>query len=97
MRRTNGLNRNYNFNFGGGLSVLGIIGLIILSVFIAPWLSFWLAYFGGWIAKIVIGDYLVKGFALLGIVIPLNKIPLLAGVLGWIGNFFKNTVKSNND
>lgn len=98
MKRTDSyLDRNYNFNVGGGLSVLGIIGLVIGVIFIAPWLSFWLAYFGGWVAKIVIGNYLVKGFALFGITMPIDKIPLAAGILGWIGGFFKNTIKLRNN
>ena len=88
MKRTN--------IFGDSLTILGIIGLIIIAIFIAPWLSFWLAYFGGWIAKITIGNYIVKGFALLGITLPLNKIPLIAGVLGWIGGFFKNISTGTN-
>lgn len=80
-----------------GFTLLGAIMLIAILIFIVPWASFWLAYFGGWISKIVIGDYLVKGFGLLGLTIPLDKIPLLAGVLGWIGGFFisTNTIKTN--
>ena len=81
------------------LKVTGIIGTIILIIFIAPWLSFWLAYFGGWIAKITIGKYLVEGFSLFGIAIPLDKIPLVAGFLGWIGGFFKayHSIGKNNN
>ena len=67
------------------LIILGVIALI----FILPWIAFWLAYFGGWIAKILIGKQLVNGFALIGITLPIDKIPLLAGTLGWIGGFFK--------
>lgn len=96
MKKTdNYLNKDYSFHIKG-LSILGIIGLLILIFFIAPWVSFWLAYFGGWIAKITIGKYLVSGFKLFGITIPINKIPLVAGVLGWIGGFFK-TFKYNKN
>ena len=77
--------------------VLGAVGLIVLTIFILPWLSFWLAYFGGWIAKIVIGTYLVEGLNYLHINVPLNKIPLLAGCLGWIGGFFKTRSISIDD
>lgn len=75
----------------------GFILVVIGSIFILPWLAFWLAYFGGWIAKIVIGKYLVQGLAMLGLNITLDQIPLLAGVLGWIGGFFKTTITKNNN
>lgn len=79
---------------------LGAIGIIVFSIFFLPWLDFWLAYFGGWIAKIIIGTYLVEGLNYLHINVPLNKIPLLAGCLGWIGGFFQgikfNTNNNNN-
>jgi len=68
--------------------ILVILG-IIAFIFILPWIAFWLAYFGGWITKILIGKQLVNGFALIGITLPIEKIPLLAGTLGWIGGFFK--------
>ena len=78
--------------------VLGIIGAIILALFIEPFLIFWLCYFGGWIAKIVIGKWIIAGLALLNIYIEPNQIPLLAGILGWIGGFFKNSnIKYNTD
>lgn len=98
MKRTNNyLNNNYDFDLGG-LSILGLIGLIIVIIFIAPWLSFWLAYFGGWIAKITIGDYIVRALELIGILITKDQIPLLAGGLGWIGGFFKTAtnIKKGN-
>ncbi len=78
----------------GGLTILGLIALIVMIVFIAPWLSFWLAYFGGWIAKITIGDYIVRALELIGILITKDQIPLLAGGLGWIGGFFKSISSS---
>lgn len=66
--------------------ILMLIGLL----FVLPWISFWLAYLGGWIAAKVIGAKIVEGLAIFGIMIPVSKIPLLAGTLGWIGTFFKN-------
>lgn len=87
---------NYQTNEIGGLTILGIIALIVIFIFIEPWLFFWLAYFGGWIAKITIGKYLIEGLGILGITVPLGKIPLIAGVLGWIGGFFKNISSSSN-
>lgn len=99
MKRTDGyLNKNYDFDFSDVKSTMaigGIIGMIILMIFVIPWLSFWLCYLGGMIAKIVIGKYLVEGFALLGLTIPLEKIPLIAGVFGWIASFFISNSKSS--
>ena len=91
MKRTDGyLNSDYNFNFDPfRLSFIGFIGIIILMIFVIPWASFWLAYFGGWIAKIAIGNQLVRALELIGILITKDQIPLLAGGLGWIGGFFK--------
>ena len=43
----------------------------------------------------MIGKYLVEGFALLGLTIPLEKIPLIAGVLGWMASFFVSNSKSS--
>ena len=101
MKRTDDyLNKNYDFGFRDVKSTMaigGIIGAIIATIFIIPWVNFWLSYFGGWIAKIVIGKYLVEGFSFLGITVPLEKIPLIAGVLGWIGSFFKSNTKSSKD
>lgn len=73
------------------LKIMGIIGIGLILLFIAPWFFFWISYFGGWVAKIVIGKYLVEGFGILGITLPLNKIPLIAGCFGWVGGFFKST------
>lgn len=79
-----------------------IILLLLLAVgfiIIYPWLAFWFAYLGGILAKIFIGQELVAGFALLGINISIEQIPLIARTLGWIGGFFKaiSSSKSKND
>ena len=81
--------------------VIGVITATVILIFAGPWIMFWLAYFGGWVAKILIGKHLVAGFALLGLNIPIDKLPLIAGCLGWIGGFLNlqtvTTVKKNND
>lgn len=79
------------------LKVIGAVASIILSIFIASWLLFWISYFNGWVAKLLIGKYLVEGFAYFNINIPIDKIPLIAGCLGWIGGFFKNTINYNKN
>lgn len=79
------------------LKVIGGVALIILSIFIAPWLLFWISYFGGWVAKLLIGKYLVEGFTYFNINIPIDKIPLIAGCIGWIGGFFKTSIKYNRN
>ena len=81
------------------LTISGVIigiGLVAFIIFIAPWLSFWLAYFSGWIAKITIGKSLIAGLELIGLTIPIDKIPLLAGTIGWIGGFFKSVNFARN-
>lgn len=40
------------------LAILGAIALIIATVLILPFISFWLCYFGGWVASITIDDEL---------------------------------------
>jgi len=92
MKRTDDyLNKDYDFHINTeGLPILGLISLIITVIFIAPWIDFWFAYFGGWIAKIIIGNQLVSALELIGINISKDSIPLLAGGLGWIGGFFKS-------
>ena len=78
-------------------SIGGAILLIIGTVFFLPWISFWIYYLGGWVAKLVIGKYLVAGFAILGIDLPIDNVPLIAGCLGWIGGFFKNSSISKKE
>ena len=80
--------------------IIGVICVIIIILFIFPWLSFWFGYFCGWLSKITIGKYLVEGFSLVGLTIPLNKVPLLSGVIGWVACFFgsaASVTKMNNN
>ena len=43
------------------LAILGAIALIIATVLVLPFISFWLCYFGGWVASITIGNILTDG------------------------------------
>ena len=71
-----------------GHSVGSTIAAFIIVILLLPFLSFWVAYFLGWLASFLIGNHLVNGLALIGIKITTNQIPLLAGTLGWIASFF---------
>ena len=70
---------------------------IILVIFIIPFLAFWLCYFMGWISSLIIGKHIVAAFAIFGINITTKQIPLIAGLLGWLGSFFtKGKAKSDD-
>ena len=82
--------KDWYSNLGcGGAIVILIIGA---AVFIfGSWITFWVSYFFGWLAKLWIGNYIVQGFAFFGKDISLEQIPYIAGFLGWIGSFFKSS------
>lgn len=78
---------------GGVIAIfLGAIGLFIFS----SWINFWFSYFGGWLASMWIGKYIIQGFAFFGKDITLEQIPYIAGFLGWFGGFFKSTQIANS-
>lgn len=82
------------------LALIGGIVSIAGLVIILPFISFWLAYFGGWICTILIGDTLANGLNTLFNTTHFTKdmIPLCAATLGWIGGYFKcRTTKINTD
>lgn len=83
----------------GGL--LGIILAIVVIIIIEPFLLFWIGYFSGWLAKLVVGRKLALALNTLFNVsfFTPDKLPLIGGALGWLGSFFKNvtlSVKTNN-
>ena len=79
-------------------TTITLISLLIVMIFIMPWLSFWIGYTIGWITKITIGKYIVEGLALFNINIPLDKIPLISGIITWFTGTFisKSNIKTNN-
>ena len=83
------------------LTLIGGIVSIAGLVIVLPFISFWLAYFGGWICTILIGDVLAEGLNTLFNTTHFTKdiIPLCAATLGWIGGYFKtrSTKISTND
>ena len=69
--------------------VLIFIGLIVL-IFLAPLVCFWVGYFLGIIAKVLIGDSLINGInCICKTNLTKDSIPLIAGTLSWIACFFK--------
>lgn len=80
------------------LTIIGGIVSIAALVIILPFISFWLAYFGGWLCSLVIGDVLANGLNQLFHTTHFTKelIPLCAATLGWIGGYFKCRVTSSS-
>ena len=73
-----------------------VIGAVISTaafVLIIPFISFWIAYFGGWLCSLVIGDVLANGLNTLFNTTHFTSdiIPLCAATLGWIGGYFKSS------
>lgn len=77
------------------LTIIGAIAIIAVAMIVMPFVSFWLAYFGGWVTSLVIGDTLANALNTLFNTTYFTKdiIPMCAGALGWVGGYFK---ASNN-
>lgn len=81
-----------------GVTVFGVLILIVIAVVVMPFVSFWLAYFGGWITMKVIGNTLCTA---LNTCFGTSRfeprmIPWVAGALGWIGGYFKSSAVLKN-
>ena len=75
------------------------VATMILLVVIMPFINFWLAYFGGWIASLVVGGPLCEALnTMFGTTrfVP-TMIPWIAGGLGWIGSYFKTRINMNTN
>ena len=82
-----------------GWAIVGIITFFVVGIIIEPALLFWLGYFSGWLAKLVIGTKLVTAINMVfGTAFTADMLPMIGGALGWIGGFFKSTtaVKESN-
>lgn len=80
-----------------GWGIFGVIVFIIVVIIIEPALLFWLGYFSGWLAKLIIGTKLVTAINMVfGTAFTADMLPMIGGALGWIGSFFKsiNNVKN---
>ena len=75
-----------------GWAIVGIIAFFVVVIIIEPALLFWLGYFSGWLAKLVIGTKLVTAInTVFGTAFTADMLPMIGSALGWIGGFFKST------
>ena len=81
-----------------GWAIVGIIVFLVVVIIIQPALLFWLGYFGGWLAKLVIGTKLVTAINMVfGTAVTADMLPMIGGALGWIGGFFISIRTASND
>lgn len=77
--------------------VLVFIAVCALSILLSSLLSIVIGYICGWIASILFGKIICAGFAIFGIMITPDKLPLLGALLCWISMFFKSVYNKNTD
>ena len=83
-----------------GWGIFGIIVFLVVVIILQPALLFWLGYFSGWLAKLIIGTKLVAAINMVfGTAFTADMLPMIGGALGWIGSFFKSvhTASNNNN
>ena len=81
-----------------GWAIVGVIAFLIVVIIIQPALLFWLGYFSGWLAKLVIGTKLVTAINMVfGTAFTADMLPMIGGALGWIGSFFKSILIAANN
>ena len=83
-----------------GWGIFGVIAFLVVVIILQPALLFWLGYFSGWLAKLIIGAKLVTAINMVfGTAFTANMLPMIGGALGWIGGFFKSvrTASNNNN
>lgn len=68
--------------------VICMIILVIGVIFLAPLLNFAAGLLVGYLIKFMIGTSIISGLAIVGINLPLEKIPLFFGTLAVIASFF---------
>lgn len=81
-------------NVGIAGAVVETIVLLVLS----PVLTFWLAYFGGWILQQFVGTMLINGMNLMlnTTRFTVDMIPLTCATLAVVGSYFKSRQTNNN-
>ena len=81
-----------------GWAIVGVIAFFVVVIIIEPALLFWLGYFSGWLAKLVIGTKLVTAINMVfGTAFTADMLPMIGGALGWIGSFFKSISNISNN
>ena len=81
-----------------GWAIVGIITFFVVAIIIEPALLFWLGYFSGWLAKLVIGTKLVTAINMVfGTAFTADMLPMIGGALAWIGSFFKSVRTASNN
>ena len=81
-----------------GWAIVGVIAFFVVAIIIEPALLFWLGYFSGWLAKLVIGTKLVTAINMVfGTAFTADMLPMIGGALGWIGSFFKSIRTASNN
>lgn len=77
-----------------------LVGLILLAIVIIPCVvileTLWFMLLG-WLLKVLAGNIIVHGAAALGITIKAADLPYIVAVFGWVGSFFKTSVKNTNE
>ena len=86
-----------------GGAIIGVIAIQIVVIIIQHALLFWLAYFSGWLARLVSGTKWVTAINMVvGTAFTADILPMIGGALGWIGSFLKSvriassSIKNNN-
>ena len=81
-----------------GWAIVGIVVFLIVVIIIEPALLFWFGYFSGWLAKLIIGTKLITAINMVfGTAFTADMLPMIGGVLGWIGSFFKSIRTASNN
>ena len=81
-----------------GWAIVGVIAFFVVAIIIEPALLFWLGYFSGWLAKLVIGTKLVTAINMVfGTAFTADMLPIIGGALAWIGCFFKSINTTSNN
>ena len=81
-----------------GWAIVGVIAFLIVVIIIKPALLFWLGYFCGWLAKLIIGTKLVTAINMIfGTAFTADMLPMIGGALSWIGSFFKSVSTASNN
>lgn len=74
-----------------------IIATLIINLFVAPFIVFWIGYGTGWVIELLLGDQIVKCFDIFNIHFSANDIPLIVGVIAIIRTIICPPLKYNKN